>query len=805
MKNSWIKKTITLGVLTCSLVAGAAETPPAGSQLWYEQPAKVWFVETLTIGNGRLGAVIFGGMAKEHLQFNENSLWVGDELDTGAYQNFGELFLEFCHPNGTGYRRELDLAHALHTITYTSGGVNYRREYFASHPDGIIVLRFTADKPGAYSGILSLTDSHEATISATGQRITASGSLAKAAALGPKSVGSMAASSFGAKDRPYTIALDYESQVLLQPEGGTVEAKDGKLAFTNVSAMTVFLAAGTDFVQDHAKGWRGAHPHAALAACLDKAATMPYATLLNEHIQDYQKLFGRLRLDLGGSDDALRRLPTDKRLEAHRRVEASTNTPSQVASVDPELEVLLYQYARYLMISCSRSGGIPANLQGLWNCKNAPIWRSDFHTDINFQMNYWFVDQANLTGCFEPFSEWIWSVLPPKRAATQRLWSVSVKGKVKEIPAIPEPGSKASKIRGFVFTSENGLFGGGSYKFVLGDAAWLAQNIWDHYAFTQDRSYLETRAYPILKELCEFWEDNLKERPDGKLVSPESHSPEHGGAAEGNSYEQQLVYELFSNFIEASKILGRDQEYMKKVDSMRSRLLGPQIGKWGQLQEWANDIDNPQDYHRHTSHLLAVYPCRQITPAGTPQMAKAAAVSLTAREAGMEANDKPWEWVWGIRAATWARLGEAENSYRSLIGLFNYNIWPSGLAHASTHLQVDGNFCYAAAVGEMLIQSHEGNDECGMMNDESKRGKEPGNSSFITHPSSFIISLLPALPKAWPTGSVKGICARGGFTVDMSWKDGKVTDYRIVSAKPKKVRIQIGSESKIIESAAAAK
>jgi alpha-L-fucosidase 2 len=307
--------------------------------------------------------------------------------------------------------------------------------------------------------------------------------------------------------------------------------------------------------------------------------------------------------------------------------------------------------------------------------------------------------------------------------------------------------------------SENGLFGGATYLWVPGDAAWLLQNIWDHYAFTLDKEYLRTRAYPMLKELCEFWEDSLKENKDGKLVSPASQSPEHGPKAEGNSYEQQLVYDLFTNYIEASKALGVDEEYRAKVESMRSRLLGPQIGQYGQLQEWAADIDKPEEPHRHTSHLLAVFPGRQISPLKTPELAKAAAVSLQGRKLD---GDGAQSWTWPNRSALWARLWNADKAYDMLLGLSYFNRHPNLFTFAMGTFQVDGIFGYPAAVCEMLVQSHLGE-----------------------------IHLLPALPKAWPTGSVKGLKARGNFTVDMEWEDGKVTNYRITSPEPKEVTIRV--------------
>jgi alpha-L-fucosidase 2 len=417
---------------------------------------------------------------------------------------------------------------------------------------------------------------------------------------------------------------------------------------------------------------------------------------------------------------------------------------------DPELEVLLFQYARYLMISSSRPGDLPANLQGLWNNSNSPPWRCDYHSDVNVQMNYWFVDAANLGECFLPLAEWLYSVIPVRRDATKKEFGT----------------------RGWATRSENGIFGGATYHWVPGDAAWIAQNIWDHYAFSADRKYLETRAYPIIKELCEFWEDSLKEGPDGTLVSPESISPEHGPKAKGNSYEQQLVYDLFTNYLEGAKVLGTDEPFRAKVESMRKRLLGPKIGKWGQLQEWAADLDDPKDQHRHLSHMIAIHPGRQISPLTTPALAEAAKVSMNARGDGSTG----WSRAWKI--CIWARLQDGNHAYRILNGMLKSQITPN-LFDTHPPFQIDGNFGYAAGVCEMLLQSH--------LQDE--------NGAYICH-------LLPALPEAWSTGSLKGLRARGGLTVDIEWKEGKVTNYHIASSEPREVNVRVNGEVKTVRAEA---
>jgi len=701
-----------------------------------------WERSVYPLGNGRLGCTSFGDPRRERIQFYEDSLWVGNEDCTGGYQPFGDVYVEMPHAEYSDYRRELDISRAVQTITYTSGGVRYKREYFASHPAQVMVFRFSADKKAALSGKVSMGNLHEIPTTAKSGTLTMTGDTSKfwwwqVHLAQPKR---LLGSREYASDK--NIDLDLEAQVRVLHEGGTVKTVDNTVVFENCDSVTLLLAADTNYLNQRDKGWRGPHPHKRVSAQIAAAEKRSYAELRNEHLADYHGLYGRLSIDLGETPGAAKALPTAERVKAYTEQFRKRARPA----VDRELEALLYQYARYLMISCSRpgEGALPANLQGLWLYGKRPAWRCDYHTDINLQMNYWFTAASNLAECFIPAAEWIDSIREVRKDETRKVLKVK---------------------RGWLMRSENGVFGGSTWHFQKGDSAWLCQNLWDHYAFTQDEAYLKRYAYPVMKEISEFWVDHLKELPDGTLVAPDGRSPEHGPEkADGVSYDQQLCWDLFTNMIEASETLGVDAEYREQLKAKRAKLLGPKIGKWGQLQEWMEDIDDPKDAHRHINHMVAVYPGRQIHPTTTPKLAEAAKVGVTARGP----SGPGWSLAW--KTAVFARLLDAERAYALLSTLMaskiHGNLWA-----VHPPFQIDANFGYAAGLNEMLVQSHMG-----------------------------YIHLLPALPKAWSEGHIKGMRVRGGYELDLEWKDGVLTQavIRGVSNSPGKRVVRYGKGTKTV-------
>ena len=736
--------------------------------LWYRQPASIW-VEALPVGNGRLGGMIFGGAAHERIQFNEQTVWTGEphnyahpgayqslakmrELlfegkqkeaeDLGmrefmsvplrqtAYQAFGDLLLDF--PNirksaVTDYRRELDLETSIASVSYQAGGVTYRRGVFASYPAKVIVVRLTASRPGSISFEAALRSAHQNASNA----ILADGDL------------SMSGQVEGG-------AIRYEARLSIAADGGKRESRDGRAIVSGADSATLVLTGATNF-----RNWKdvSADPKQRNIAILAAIHSSSFTAMRSAHIADYQNLFGRVKLDLGTSPAAA--LPTVERIAQF----AGGN--------DPALVALLFQYGRYLLISSSRPGGQPANLQGLWNDSNTPPWDSKYTDNINTEMNYWPAEETNLAECQLPLFDAL-KELAQSGAITAR---------------------EHYNARGWVLHHNFDLWRGtapinaSNHGIWQTGGAWLSTHLWEHYLFTGDRQFLRDTGYPLMKGAALFFVDALVKDPKtGYLITGPSNSPEQGGLVMGPTMDREIVRSLFGDVIAASRILGVDRDLREQLEGMRRQIAPLAIGRYGQLQEWMEDKDDPKNEHRHVSHLWAVYPGSEITPYGTPELFKAARQSLIFR------GDAATGWSMGWKINLWARFLDGDHAYKILQNLVEpayYKIAGhkdhaglfANMFDAHPPFQIDGNFGATAGITEMLLQS---DDPYGTPT--SLTPVQSGDAAFVT--------LLPALPSAFPNGSVSGLCARGGLDVAIAWRGGKLTRAVLTAreTKPLKVR-----------------
>ena len=726
-------------------------------KLWYRQPAQEW-VEALPIGNGRLGAMVFGGIQREKIQLNEDSVWSGKPVDqdkpdaakylpaarqllfegkyaegeklvaekimglrleggTHCYQTLGDLELIFeQHSNVSDYRRELGLDGAIASVSYRVGDAAFTREVFSSAVDQAIVIRLDCDKPSMITCDVNLSRPSDVNI----EIIT------------PDLIVMHEHINDG-------NGVKFEAQLRVILESGQLITTEKGLRVENANAATLLLVAATDY--------RGDEPHSTCEKQLADAGKKGYDELRQAHVAEHRRVFRRVELDLGKSDAV--NLPTDERLKA-----------MQDGNEDIQLIAQYFQFGRYLLISSSRPGAMSANLQGLWADGLAPPWNADYHININIQMNYWPAEVCNLSEFHQPFFDLIDALRPRGRITARKTYNCG----------------------GFVahHTTDAWHFASAIGSPVYGmwpvAAGWCCQHLWEHYAFGGDQEFLEKQAYPIMKEAAEFFVDFLVEHPKtGYLVSGPSTSPENRfRAANGDvacltmgcTMDHQVIHDSFTNCIEASQILGIDEEFRQKLEDILSRLAPMKIGRDGRLMEWAEEFEEPEPGHRHMSHLFGLHPGRQITLRGTPELAEAVRKTLDYRlEHG--GGHTGWSRAWIINF--FARLEDSEQAYENVLALLRQSTLPN-LFDNHPPFQIDGNFGGCAGIAEMLIQSHANE-----------------------------IHFLPALPNAWANGHFKGLCARGGLEIDLSWRERHATSAKLKASITGKHRLRPPCGQQIVE------
>jgi alpha-L-fucosidase 2 len=748
------------------------------STLWYEYPAEDWRTQALHLGNGYIGASFYGGVQSERFDITEESMWWGgpgenpdynygireganeylkeirelivngdiEEADklvqgkfTGDYSNFGaltsigQLYLDFENHDGevSNYKRALDVANSLATVSYSMDKVNYIREYFCSYPDRMMAINLKSDAKGkiGFSIRQNFTQKYNEVI-AKGDEIRVIGKI-------------------NGNNR------QYEVKIKVLHDGGQLSVKDGTLTLTAANSATLLYTAATEYTPV-APLYNGADPVAITRECIDKAVKKGYDKIKSDHISDYRNLYDRVALKMDG-DPTLEKLPTNERYEMLKT--GMTD--------DAGLKVLLFNLGRYLLLSASREGTLPSGLQGIWVTDKKAAWNGNYQSNINIQEMYWTAGPLNLPETQEAYINWIKTLVEPGRKVAKAYYDTD--GWVSHT---------TGNIWGYAAPGAHLLWG----MYPMG-AAWHCQHLWSQYEFTQDKEYLKKEAYPMMKEAAEFWLQNMVEY-EGKYIIAPTVSAEHGvDIKDGKPTEYtvtngevtrgkwlclpgayqdiQMVHDLYTNVIEASEILDVDKKLRAKIKATRDKLLPMRIGKYGQIQEWAWDIDNPRDHHRHIAHMYALMPGRQIDPYKTPELAKAAEISLNMRGHTLYGPKWPnmggnWNRTWRIYCYT--RLLDGEKAARIFNDMVTQVGFENLMAHESNNMQVDGSMSTPGFMAEMMLQSHQGE-----------------------------IHLLPAVPVEWPAGEVKGLIARGAFKVDIEWRYGQLVSCTIESLEGNKI------------------